>query len=59
MLYHYSSPTPERPSEPEFVGTFDWGAIDPTQPYWVGAGGATNYEEVEAYIVNANFSSYL
>lgn len=59
QLYHYSSTSKVRPEEPDFITTFDWGDIDPTKPFWVGAGGATNYEDVEAYIVDANFSSYL
>ena len=58
-LYHYSSSTAVRPAEPDFVVPFDWGAIDPNKPYWVGAGGSTNYEDVEAYVVTANFAAYL
>ncbi|MEZ9108108.1 hypothetical protein AB4082_14005 [Vibrio cyclitrophicus] len=59
QLYHYSSTSEVRPKEPDFITTFDWGDIDPTKPYWVGVGGSTNFEDVEAYIVDANFSSYL
>ncbi|WP_241906920.1 hypothetical protein [Vibrio lentus] len=58
-LYHYSSHTAVRPAEPDFIAPFDWGAIDPNKPYWVGAGGSTNYEDVEAYVVTANFAAYL
>ncbi|MGF1799688.1 hypothetical protein L4D11_03315 [Vibrio gigantis] len=58
-LYHYSSPTAVRPAEPDFIVPFDWGGIDPNKPYWVGAGGSTNYEDVEAYVVTANFAAYL
>ncbi|CAK1741913.1 hypothetical protein F0248_05440 [Vibrio crassostreae] len=58
-LYHYSSHTAVRPAEPDFIVPFDWGAIDPNKPYWVGTGGSTNYKDVEAYIVTANFSAYL
>ncbi|MFA0113250.1 hypothetical protein AB4407_06080 [Vibrio sp. 10N.261.46.E11] len=58
-LYHYSSSTAVRPAEPDFIVPFDWGAIDPNKPYWVGAGGSTNYEDVEAYVVTANFAAYL
>ncbi|WP_373940963.1 hypothetical protein L0991_07740 [Vibrio chagasii] len=58
-LYHYSSSTAVRPAEPDFVVPFDWGVIDPNKPYWVGAGGSTNYEDVEAYVVTANFAAYL
>ncbi|WP_454442495.1 hypothetical protein [Vibrio bathopelagicus] len=59
QLYHYSSSTEIRPQEPDFIVPFSWGAIDPTQSYWVGTGGSTNYEDVEAYVVEANFASYL
>ncbi|WP_254068118.1 Ig-like domain-containing protein [Vibrio aestuarianus] len=59
QLYHYSSSTEVRPAEPDFVIPFDWGDIDPTKPYWVGVGGSTNYNDVEAYIVNAHFAAYL
>ncbi|MFM2657228.1 hypothetical protein AAFX27_19615 [Vibrio owensii] len=59
FLYHYSSNTPIRPSEPDFSEPFDWGDIDPTKPYWVGTGGSTNYEDLEAFLVDANFASYL
>ncbi|ERM61197.1 hypothetical protein OAG_03100 [Vibrio cyclitrophicus FF75] len=59
QLYHYSSSTETRPEKPDFIVPFNWGAIDPSQPFWVGTGGSTNYEDVEAYVVTANFSAYL
>ncbi|CAK1873146.1 conserved hypothetical protein [Vibrio crassostreae] len=58
-LYHYSSSTEKRPEKPDFIVPFDWGTIDPNKPYWVGTGGSTYYEDVEAYVVTANFSAYL
>ncbi|EDP60136.1 hypothetical protein AND4_01968 [Vibrio sp. AND4] len=59
-LYHYASEKPEIPSEPIFVINYDWGDIDPNQPYWVGFGGATSWDQndLQAYISEASFGSY-